>query len=68
MLIVFDGMLIVLLKVLNVANLTILDESWRRSEDHAKWAVTVDKHWICIGDINREVFLMLYWLDLQLFF
>jgi len=43
------------LKVLNVASVKFLGEYWRREEDHAKWAVTTDKHWICIGDINREV-------------
>jgi len=48
-----------------VATLKLLDESWRREEDHAKWGVTSDKQWICIGDINREVLLMLCWLDLE---
>ena len=43
------------LKVQNVASVKFLGEYWRREEDHAKWAVTTDKHWICIGDINREV-------------
>ena len=50
-------------KVMNVATLNLLGETWRRSEDHAKWAVTADKRWICIGDINREVALMLSWQD-----
>lgn len=40
--------------VLNVASMKLLGEYWTVQEDHAKWAVTVDKRWICIGDINRE--------------
>jgi len=46
--------------VLNVADMKLLGEFWRREEDHAKWAVTVDKRWICIGDINREVLFVIY--------
>lgn len=30
--------------VLNVASLKLLDISWKKTEDHAKWAVTSDKH------------------------
>ena len=51
-----------------MADLKLLDESWNKSEDHAKWAVTVDKRWICIGDINREVRLALCWLEVLLLF
>jgi len=43
-----------------VADMKLLGEFWRREEDHAKWAVTVDKRWICIGDINREVLFVIY--------
>jgi len=43
----------------------LLGESWRVEEDHAKWAVTVDKRWICIGDINREVLIMPCWLYIE---
>ena len=42
-----------------MAELRILEESWKRAQDHAKWAVTVNKRWICIGDINREVFVFM---------
>jgi len=46
---------LLLVKVMNVASVKLLEEYWRREKDHAKWAVTVDGQWICIGDINREV-------------
>ena len=45
-----------------MASVKLMDEYWRRESDHAKWAVTVDKHWICIGDINREVILTIIFI------
>lgn len=32
-----------------------IDASWVWSEkkDHAKWGITVDSDWVCVGDINR---------------
>ena len=48
-----------------MASMKLLGESWRVEEDHAKWAVTVDKRWICIGDINREVLIMPCWLYIE---
>ena len=29
--------------------------NWPETHDHAKWAVTVDSDWVCVGDINRMV-------------
>lgn len=29
--------------------------SWPETHDHAKWGITVEKDWICVGDINRMV-------------
>lgn len=28
---------------------------WPESHDHAKWAITTDSNWVCVGDINRMV-------------
>ena len=28
---------------------------WPESHDHAKWAITTDADWICVGDINRMI-------------
>ena len=27
--------------------------AWRESQDHSKWAITKNKHMVCMGDINR---------------
>lgn len=29
--------------------------TWPETHDHAKWAITVDSDWVCVGDINRMV-------------
>ncbi len=29
--------------------------SWPETHDHAKWGVTKDSDWVCVGDINRMV-------------
>ena len=39
----------------NIEALSILGISYSSSNDHSKWAVSTDKDWICIGDINRAV-------------
>lgn len=29
--------------------------TWPETHDHAKWGITVDSDWICVGDINRMI-------------
>ncbi|MFN0214218.1 MAG: deoxyribonuclease II family protein [Saprospiraceae bacterium] len=29
--------------------------TWPETHDHAKWGISVDSDWICVGDINRMV-------------
>lgn len=29
--------------------------AWPETKDHAKWGISVDSDWICVGDINRMV-------------
>ncbi len=29
--------------------------AWPETHDHAKWGITVDQPWVCIGDINRMI-------------
>jgi deoxyribonuclease-2 len=29
--------------------------AWPESKDHAKWGITTDSDWICVGDINRMI-------------
>ena len=29
--------------------------NWPETHDHAKWGISVDSDWICVGDINRMV-------------
>lgn len=29
--------------------------AWPETHDHAKWGLTVDSDWVCVGDINRMV-------------
>lgn len=29
--------------------------AWPESHDHAKWGITTDSDWVCVGDINRMV-------------
>lgn len=29
--------------------------AWPETHDHAKWGLTLQKHWICVGDINRMI-------------
>ena len=29
--------------------------TWPETHDHAKWGLTVDSDWICVGDINRMI-------------
>jgi deoxyribonuclease-2 len=33
----------------------VLPFTWPETHDHAKWGVTVDSDWVCVGDINRMV-------------
>jgi deoxyribonuclease-2 len=28
---------------------------WPETNDHAKWAITKDNNWVCVGDINRMI-------------
>ncbi|XP_063915959.1 deoxyribonuclease-2-alpha [Zophobas morio] len=37
----------------NIVGLPVTDVSFRNTEDHSKWAVSVLGPWTCIGDINR---------------
>ena len=30
------------------------DYEWYYTKDHAKWAVSAEPNWICVGDINRQ--------------
>lgn len=32
-----------------------LHYAWPESKDHAKWGITKDNDWICVGDINRMI-------------
>jgi len=42
-------------KVFDVQNVSLPDgDSWRITQDHSKWAITMSKHWACVGDINRQ--------------
>jgi deoxyribonuclease II len=29
--------------------------AWPETRDHAKWGITVDSAWVCVGDINRMI-------------
>ncbi|MCB0712224.1 MAG: deoxyribonuclease II family protein [Ignavibacteriae bacterium] len=29
--------------------------TWPETHDHAKWGITVDSDWVCVGDINRMI-------------
>lgn len=29
--------------------------TWPETHDHAKWAISVDSDWVCVGDINRMI-------------
>ena len=29
--------------------------AWPETHDHAKWGITVDSDWVCVGDINRMI-------------
>jgi deoxyribonuclease-2 len=29
--------------------------AWPESKDHAKWGLSVDSDWVCVGDINRMI-------------
>jgi deoxyribonuclease-2 len=29
--------------------------TWPETDDHAKWGITVDSDWVCVGDINRMI-------------
>jgi len=29
--------------------------AWPETHDHAKWGITTDSNWVCVGDINRMI-------------
>jgi len=29
--------------------------AWPETHDHAKWGITIDSDWVCVGDINRMI-------------
>ena len=29
--------------------------TWPETHDHAKWGITLDSDWVCVGDINRMI-------------
>lgn len=33
----------------------LLPWAWPETHDHAKWGITVDSDWVCVGDINRMI-------------
>eukprot|EP01138_Halocafeteria_seosinensis_P014215 gb/GECG01014514.1/.p1 GENE.gb/GECG01014514.1/~~gb/GECG01014514.1/.p1 ORF type:complete len:364 (+),score=25.63 gb/GECG01014514.1/:1-1092(+) len=39
--------------VVDVEYLKILDQSYKETQDHSKWAVSLKSSYVCIGDINR---------------
>ena len=60
-----DNINIFYYRVLNVQSvfLSSADVHFKSSHDHSKWAVSVDGKkkatWVCVGDINRAVSLIL---------
>ena len=28
---------------------------WSESKDHAKWGISIENNWVCVGDINRMI-------------
>ncbi|XP_066501139.1 deoxyribonuclease-2-alpha [Hoplias malabaricus] len=42
-------------KVLNIQMLSPgQQQTFKATEDHSKWAVSVSSEWVCVGDINRN--------------
>jgi deoxyribonuclease-2 len=41
----------------NTIDLTPLGTPWKwpESKDHAKWGISVEPEWVCVGDINRMI-------------
>ena len=37
----------------NISNNIYSSNSWSETQDHSKWAITENKNFICMGDINR---------------
>ena len=42
------------IKYINLGPLGI-HYAWPETHDHAKWAITKDHNWVCVGDINRMI-------------
>jgi deoxyribonuclease-2 len=37
----------------STSNKSTSNNSWSETQDHSKWAITLNKHIVCMGDINR---------------
>lgn len=40
-------------EVLDVEHLDWMGHSYKETQDHSKWAISMDSSYVCIGDINR---------------
>ena len=42
-------------EIFDIENVTLPDdEHWKETQDHSKWAIGINKYWVCVGDINRQ--------------